>query len=193
MNMKSIEPKIDRYFGMITDTLNGINKKNIAEFIDLLLETYNNNGTIFIFGNGGSGTNASHFCGDFVKGVSYGMDKRFKVICLNDNVPSLTAIANDISYEDIFVEQLKNFVKKEDLVIGISGSGNSVNVIKAIEYANSIGAKTIALCGFDGGRVKKLSTLAIHANINNMEISEDIHLIIIHCVKSIMNGNQKCY
>jgi len=184
--MKNKKFEISQYLNRVIDAINHLDRESISKFIDVVLETYNRNGTIFIFGNGGSGATASHFAGDFIKGVSFGLDKRFKVICLNDNIPGLAAIANDISYDDIFIEQLKNFVKEGDLVIGVSGSGNSVNIIKAIEYAKKINAKTVALCGFDGGKIKEISDLAVCANINDMEISEDIHMIATHCIKQVI-------
>jgi len=181
--------EIDYYFNSVNDALNNLEKKNIFQFTELLLEAYNSDKTIYVFGNGGSAATASHFCGDLVKGVSYGLDKRFRVMCLNDNTPAMMAIANDISYDDIFVEQLKNFLRKDDVVIGISGSGNSINVLKAIEYANATGAKTVAICGYKGGKIKDIASLAVHAEINDMEISEDIHnLVITHCVKRILTN-----
>ena len=186
MDTLDIEQEIEIYFGKVIDALNRVDRKSLPRFSDLLLEAYHKEGTIFVFGNGGSGNTASHFCGDFTKGVSYGLDKRFKILCLNDNISALMAIANDVSYEDIFVEQLKNFVRKDDLVIGISCSGNSVNVIKALEYANAMGAVTVAFCGFAGGKIKGIANLAIHVDINDMEVSEDIHLIIFHCMKQIL-------
>ena len=152
----------------------------------MLMGVYENNGTTFVFGNGGSAANASHICGDLIKGVSYGLEKRFKIICLNDNIPALMAIANDISYDDMFLEQIKNFIGENDLVIGISGSGKSANVLRAMEYANSVAAKTVAFCGYDGGDIKNIAHLAIHADINNMEVVEDIHTIIMHCLKTIL-------
>ena len=184
--MKNVKQEIDDYIRTVVDILTKLDRESIVSFINLLIETYNNEGTIYMFGNGGSGANATHFCGDLLKGVSYGLDKRFKAVCLNDNRPAFEAIANDCSYEDVFVEQIKNFLKKEDLVIGISGSGNSANVVKALEYSNSKGVKTVAICGFDGGRIKQIAKLAVHVNINDMEISEDIHSTITHCVKKIL-------
>ncbi|MCX8043031.1 MAG: SIS domain-containing protein [Desulfobacterota bacterium] len=178
--------EVDRFFGKVIDTLNRFDRHALMRFVELVMNTYERGGTIFVFGNGGSGNTASHFCGDFIKGVSCGLQKRFKMICLNDNTSALMAIANDISYEDIFVEQLKNFLQPRDMVIGISCSGNSINVLKALAYANSIGAKTVAMCGFDGGKAQKIAQLSLHANINDMEVSEDIHLIIMHCVKQIV-------
>lgn len=184
--MKNAKQEIDNYINTVVDTLTKLDRESIISFINLLIETYNNEGTIYVFGNGGSGANATHFCGDLLKGVSSGLDKRFKAVCLNDNRPAFEAIANDCSYEDVFVEQLKNFLKKEDLVIGISGSGNSANVVKALEYSNSKGVRTVAICGFDGGKIKQIAKLAVHVNINDMEISEDIHSTISHCVKKIL-------
>ncbi|MDP3733880.1 MAG: PfkB family carbohydrate kinase [Nanoarchaeota archaeon] len=179
--------EIDSYFNTVNNTLNNLDKKNISQFTELLLDAYHNGRMIYVFGNGGSAATASHFCGDLVMGVSYGLEKRFKVICLNDNTPAMMAIANDISYDDIFIEQLKNFLRKDDIVIGISGSGNSVNVVKAIEYSNSIGARTVAICGYKGGRIKESASLTVHAEVNDMEISEDIHnLVITHCIKRLL-------
>lgn len=182
----NLENEIGNYFKHVSDTLDRLDKNSISGFIEVLLDAYKRDATIFIFGNGGSGANASHICGDFIKGVSYGLEKRFKVICLNDNNSAMMAIANDISYDDIFIEQLKNFAKKGDVVIGISGSGNSMNVVKALEYASQCGATAVALCGFDGGRIKKIADVSIHAEIDNMEVVEDIHLMIGHCIKSII-------
>jgi len=180
------ETFIDEYFAKVARTLTSLDREALGHFVDLILETHENDGTLFFMGNGGSAANASHFCGDFIKGLAHDPVKRFRAICLNDNLPALMAIGNDISYDDIFVEQLKNFVKEGDLVIGLSGSGNSPNVVKALEYANSVGARTVALCGFSGGKIKKIATLAIHADIMDMEISEDLHLVIAHCVKRIL-------
>lgn len=175
---------IHDYFASINDTLGTLDKTSVSNVVKLMLETYNKGGVIYAFGNGGSAATASHFCGDLVKGVSYGLDKRFKAICLNDNIPALMAIANDISYDDIFLEQLKNFLSENDLIVGISGSGNSINVVKALEYAKDKGVKTVAICGFKGGKIKEIADLTIHAEVDDMEISEDIHnLIIVHCVK----------
>lgn len=181
-----INSEIDSFFSRVIDTLNRFDRQALVRFIELLMRTHENEGAIFVFGNGGSGNTASHFCGDFIKGVSYGLHKRFKMICLNDNSSALMAIANDISYDDIFIEQLKNFVRPDDLVIGISCSGNSPNVLRALAYANSVGAQTVAFCGFDGGKAQKIAKLSLHADINDMEVSEDIHLVITHCVKQIV-------
>ncbi len=181
------EVDIHSYLSTVNNTLNSVNKGTISEFISVLLGAYERGSTIYVFGNGGSAATASHFCGDLLKGVSYGLEKRFKAICLNDNTPAIMAIANDISYDDIFVEQLKNFLRKEDVVIGISGSGNSKNIVKALEYAKNTGARTIAICGYKGGKIKEIADISVHAEVNDMEISEDVHnLVITHCVKRLL-------
>ena len=135
---------------------------------------------IFTMGNGGSGSTASHIACDLNKGVSFGRPERFRVICLNDNLPTLMAYANDVSYEDVFVEPLKNFLWPGDVVIGISGSGNSPNVLKAIEYANRQGAITVGLSGFEGGKLAKLAKMPLVVPVHDMQQVEDIHLIIFH-------------
>lgn len=156
------------------------------EIVNIILDAYEKKRSIFIMGNGGSGSTASHFACDINKGVSYGLKKRSKVICLNDNMPIMLAYANDSSYEDIFVEQLKNFLESGDVVIGISGRGNSNNVLKAIEYANEKGAKTIGLTGFGGGELAKLSQISLIVPANDIQKVEDIHLVIIHMIMQIL-------
>lgn len=174
------------YFGKVSETLQHIDTDAISELVKLLLKARVEERMIFIFGNGGSASTASHVAGDFMKGISYGLDKGFRVICLNDNVSGMLAISNDLTYEDIFIEQLKVFLKKDDVVIGISGSGNSANILRAIEYANSKGAVTVAFCGYKGGKVKDLARQIIHVPIQDMEVTEDIHIIIFHAIKQMM-------
>jgi D-sedoheptulose 7-phosphate isomerase len=178
--------RIDRYLSDVKSTLDDLDRNDLVRFADALMQAYEDGRQIFVFGNGGSGSTASHFCGDFLKGVSYGLDKRFRFLCLNDNVPALLAIANDIGYEDVFVEQLKNHLSRGDLVIGISGSGNSMNVVKALRYAKENGAVTVAMCGYDGGRIIGMTDVHVHARIDNMEVTEDVHLVAIHCLKTML-------
>lgn len=182
--------KINNYMAKLQDTINNLNRAEIEKFIQILIEKRKERKQIFIMGNGGSASTSSHFQCDYNKGLSYGKDEKFKFICLNDNIPSLLAYANDICYEDIFVEQLKNYLSAGDLVIGISASGNSKNVIKAIDYANKNGAITFALTGFDGGELKKISKYSINANIDNVQLSEDIHMIICHLVYNVLENMQ---
>ena len=178
---------INKYFDLLKQTIDELDRNAIIAFADLLLEARKNGNHIYIMGNGGSASTASHFTCDFNKGLSYKKDIRFKMICLNDNVATMLAYSNDVSYDNVFVEQLKNFLKKDDVVIGISGSGNSKNVVKAIEYANDLGAKTVALTGFDGGILKNIVDVSIHADVNNMQVAEDVHMTICHMLYSVMN------
>jgi len=178
-----MEDNFEQYLETEISTLRKLNKAHLLAAAEAMIETYQAGGTIYFFGNGGSGATASHIAGDFLKGVSYGLEKRFKTICLNDNPASMMAIANDISYDDIFIEPLKNYMQKGDLVIGISGSGNSNNVVKAMEYAKIKGVKTLAFCGYKGGKIKELADLHVHAEVMDMEITEDIHMVAFHMIK----------
>jgi D-sedoheptulose 7-phosphate isomerase len=166
--------------------LDSVSSEKFEEFVHILESAYHDERQIFLMGNGGSGGTASHLACDFNKGVSYGLQKRFRVICLNDNMPTLTAYANDVSYDDVFVEPLKNFLRPGDLVIGISGSGNSPNVLKAITYANSHGAHTVGLCGFDGGKLARLARLPLVVPVHDMQKAEDVHLILLHAAYQIL-------
>ncbi|MCX6721586.1 MAG: SIS domain-containing protein [Candidatus Staskawiczbacteria bacterium] len=159
---------------------------NIEKIAVLLQETKNKKNQIFMMGNGGSASTASHFAEDLAKGTIVGDSLRFKVISLADNIPGILAWANDSSYEDIFIEQLKNLMEPGDVVIGISGSGNSKNVIKAIEYANQKGGTTVGFSGYDGGKLIKTAKFNIYAPIFNMQKAEDIHMIVAHILVSLL-------
>jgi len=154
----------------------------IEKVANLMLDTYHQGKQVFICGNGGSAASASHITGDFIKGASYGLEKRWRFICLNDNITTMMAISNDISYEDIFVEPLKNFSNPGDLFIGISGSGNSTNVVKAMEYAKATGLATVALCGFRGGKIREIADVNIYTPIMDMQITEDLHMMALHMI-----------
>ena len=157
-----------------------------VRFLELLERAYQEGHQVFLMGNGGSGANASHAAGDLNKGASYGREKRFRALCLNDNVATLTAYANDVSYVDVYVEQLKNFLQAGDLVIAISGSGNSPNILRAIEYANQKGAVTVGLTGFNGGKLAGLAQLPVHIPVNDMQKVEDIHMMLFHAAMQIL-------
>jgi D-sedoheptulose 7-phosphate isomerase len=174
------------YIDLLKKTLDELDADQVEKAIQAFLRVHQTQGTIYIFGNGGSGASASHATGDFLKGASFGLDKRFKVICLNDNIPALMAIANDISWDAIFIEQLKNFLQPNDLVIGISGSGNSKNVVSAMQYAKDKKVETIAFCGFKGGQIKELADINIHSKAMDMEIAEDVHMIVFNIIKKEM-------
>lgn len=177
---------IKSYLVLFTEAFAKINAIEILNIAELLYEAYNRGSKVFIMGNGGSASTASHFACDINKGVSCNLQKRFKVISLTDNLPTILAYANDFSYDDVFIEQLKNFIETDDLVIGISGSGNSVNVLKAIEYANKVGNITIGITGYDGGELKKISKFNFNVGIADMQISEDMHLIFVHLLMKIL-------
>ena len=174
--------KINGYLASLQSCIDKLDRAEIESFMKVLLSARDNGKQIFIMGNGGSASTASHFCCDFNKGMSYQQDKKFKMICLNDNVATMLAYANDVSYENVFVEQLKNFLQNGDVVVGISGSGNSKNVLRAIEYANMNGAITVGLTGYDGGILKQIVKYSVNANVNDMQISEDIHMMLCHLI-----------
>ncbi|MGD0854221.1 MAG: SIS domain-containing protein [Dehalococcoidia bacterium] len=158
----------------------------IGKLAIILAEARQARKTIFIVGNGGSAATASHFAGDLSKLTIAEGFTRFKAIALTDNTPSLLAWANDVNYEEIFVGQLRNLLEPGDIVIGISASGNSMNVIKAIEYANKNGAFTIGFCGYDGGKLLKCARESILVPCTHMPRVEDIHMLMCHLLASLL-------
>ncbi len=174
--------KIKNYKESLNEMIAQLDENVINELMNLLTKARDEDKQIFIMGNGGSGATASHFVGDFNKGLSLDMprDKRYRVISLVDNLPTVLSLANDVSYDDIFVEQLKNFICEGDIVIGISGSGNSENVVRAVKYAKECGNTVVGLTGYSGGKLKELSDLNVHVNIDNMQIVEDLHMVLTH-------------
>lgn len=179
---------ISNYLEGLKNVIREIPIDKVEKVENAILDAYKRESTIFIFGNGGSAATASHFACDINKGACCTLKKRFKVMCLNDSIPTIMAYANDNSYSDIFAEQLKNFLKPDDLVIGISASGNSKNILKAIRYAKKAGARTAGLTGFSGGRLARLADLSVVVKVNDMQKIEDAHLIITHI---IMQGTCK--
>ena len=174
--------------------ISAASRLNVAEIdkgVELISDALENNKQIFTMGNGGSAATASHYIADWNKGISYQKEKRLRCICLNDNIPTMMAYSNDVSYESVFVEQLKNFMQEGDLVIGISGSGNSMNVINAIEYANENKGVTLGICGYSGGKLKQIAKHSIWVNINDMQIVEDLHLTFGHIVMQSLCGGCK--
>ncbi len=162
------------------------------EEIDLVIEelmhAYERGKNIFTFGNGGSASLASHFACDLGKGtvLSENGQERFRVIALTDNIPLMTAWANDTCYDQIFAEQLRNFVRPGDIAFAISGSGNSPNVLRGLECARNHGARTVGITGFDGGKMKSLCNLCVVLPSNNMQIIEDFHLSMTHAIFSVI-------
>lgn len=150
--------------------------------ISLIRNAWQAGKQIICFGNGGSALTAQHFINDWNKSIYLSSGKPFRGRCLTENMGLITAYANDMSYQDIFVEQLKNIIDPGDIVIGISGSGNSENVLRAVQFANSLGNITIGLCGFDGGKLREIAQHPIWVPIKDMQVSEDIHFIFGHIV-----------
>lgn len=177
---------IDNYFTSIKEVLNQVSRESISNLYQALLDAYRQEKQVFVMGNGGSASTASHFTCDINKGVCINLKKRFRVVCLNDNMPTLLAYGNDFSFEDIFVEPLKNFLEPGDLVIGFSGSGNSKNLLKAFAFAKERDAKTFGITGFDGGRLSQLSHDSIVVPIRDMQKSEDVHLMMCHLMMQML-------
>lgn len=162
--------------------LDTVDLDRVEELIDVFRRAREEDRQIFVFGNGGSAATANHFACDIVKGASYGRDKRFRILSLSEQIPTMTAYSNDVGYESVFVEPLKNFARRGDIAMAISGSGNSENVVRAVEYANSIGCYTVGLSGLTGGRLRPSVDLSLHVTDHHMGRVEDAHFFICHMV-----------
>lgn len=178
----------DEYFEMYQQVLANLPHQEIDKVIGELMRAYEHDKNIFMFGNGGSASLASHFACDLGKGtvISENGQKRFRVMALTDNVPLMTAWANDSCYEQIFAQQLQNFVVCGDVAFAISGSGNSPNVLRGLQVARSHGVRTIGLTGFEGGKMKSLCDVCVILPSNNMQIIEDFHLSVTHAIFSVI-------
>jgi len=177
---------IMNYIAQVTDTLNKLPADEIARVVDVLGEARDRGSRIFIFGNGGSAATASHFACDLAKGAICRGKPRFKSFALTDNVPLLSAWANDTDYSNVFAEQLESFVEHGDVAIAISGSGNSPNVLNGARVAKAQGATTIGFIGFNGGKLKDLVDIALVVSNHNMEQVEDIHLLLGHIITTCL-------
>jgi len=177
----------DGYFAYLSKVMGEIDSKAIERFVDTFLQARKQGSWVYFIGNGGSATTASHFVNDIGFGTR-SWDKPFKVMSLNDNCAVMTALANDNGYENMFVDQLKVYLKPEDVVVMITASGNSENLVHAVDYANSIGAHTIGLTSFDGGIVRERCKACIHVPAMKGEYgpAEDAHMIIDHLVSSYL-------
>lgn len=180
-------PAISEYLRMEKEILEKLDVQAVNNLMNLMEDTRKGGGRIFLCGNGGSAATASHFVCDFMKGVSLNQSVKYDMECLSDNTPLFSAIANDIGYDDVFVIPLKAKLHPGDLVIGISGSGNSENVVRAIAYAGAHGAKTAVLVGYNGGKLLTMADQAVHVPIDNMQIVEDVHMILDHLMMYILS------
>ncbi len=159
----------------------------LEEAVSKVQETLYSGGKVFVVGNGGSSSTASHFTSDWVKGNREANGIVGKVFCLSDNIPLLTAIGNDFGYEQIFAYQLRSFASTSDLLVCISGSGQSSNIVNACKEAKLLGISVVALTGFDGGETLKLADFSFHCPIEDMQIVEDMHVSFGHMVIRCQN------
>ena len=176
---------IKNYISLEAGLIQALDVHEINRALQLIEKTYQAQKTIYVFGNGGSASTASHFQNDFNKGISEYTSTKFRFQCLNDNIPTLLAIANDVGYEEIFRFQLQGRITAGDIIMAISGSGNSKNVLNAAEYAKSIGCKIIGFTGFNGGQLKKIADVSLHVPVHSMQITEDVHLMFDHLMMSV--------
>jgi len=180
----------NKYFQLVSKTFDQIKLNDLEAIINLIMKTREQGSMIYSMGNGGSSAIAEHLVCDFTKGCFLNNTK-LKSISLNSNISLLTAVANDFSYDDVFKKQLEMYVEKNDIVIAITSSGNSQNVISALRYLNEKGIKSISFTGFDGGEVKDLSTYNIHVPVNNYGIIEDVHQSLMHIIAQYLYLSQK--
>ena len=181
------------YLDYLASCFAAIDQDALARFVNLLLASRESGHAVFFIGNGGSAATASHFANDISIGTRTGDEKPFRAISLTDNVAVMTALANDEGYDRMFVDQLKVQMRDGDALVAISASGNSPNVIAAVEYAKSRGAQVVGLTGFDGGKLKDLSDIKLHVQTDKGEYGpvEDIHMIFDHLVGSYLNAAVK--
>jgi D-sedoheptulose 7-phosphate isomerase len=186
--MLGVKLDVMPFLDKVCEELRRIDPAEVRGLADAIFECYEQGRTVFICGNGGSGSNASHFCEDLGKGTLRREDfdndkkKRLRVLSLTDNTPYILAWGNDEGFDRVFVEQLKNLASPGDLLIAISGSGNSPNVLRAVEWANKNGLKTFGCTGFNGGKLKPLTQQGLHVPLDDMGIVESIHLTAFHWV-----------
>ena len=173
--------------------LRRVSHQEVEALAQAIEKAYRQGRFIFIIGNGGSGANASHLCEDLAKGALADLEhqKRMKVMSLTDNTPYIMALANDLGYETIFVEQLRCYASSGDLLIAISGSGNSPNVLRAVEWANANGVATFGVTGYDGGRLRQIAQANFHVPCDNMGTVETVHSVAFHYLVEILHERLK--
>jgi len=177
------------YVGRLTDILNKIDPEKLGQVVTTFIEAFKSGNTIYVVGNGGSAATASHMQADFRFFVRYFSKFRPKIIALTDNVPMITAIGNDNNFDDVFVEQMRGQFVAGDVLIAISASGNSPNLVKAAEYANELGGKTIAFVGFLGGKLNEISTVPLYTPNPKGDYGpiEDVHMILNHIIVNYLS------
>lgn len=205
-NTTNFLEKLEKYRTMELETLKNLDLNSVNTVLNVLEAARTEGRHIFICGNGGSAATASHYAGDFNKGVNVSLLGRdshnigisekvrngkpgellYNFECLNDNLPTMLAVANDDGYAEVFRYPLSVKLQPGDIVIGISGSGNSANVVNALSYAKENSATTIAIVGYDGGKMKKMADYCIHVEIDDMQVSEDIHMFLDHMMMWVL-------
>ncbi len=178
--LKTINTHIVSYCQRLSDVLNSGQMEGVSHLASSLRDAWSHEKSIYFCGNGGSAGNAIHLANDFIYGAGVNFGKGLKVEALSSNAAVLTCLANDIGYEKIFSEQIRVKGQPGDILVALSGSGNSPNIVQALEVANSLGLRTFAILGFDGGKAKELAHFPIHFPIDDMQISEDLQLIVGH-------------
>jgi D-sedoheptulose 7-phosphate isomerase len=175
-------PTWKEYVAATFALLDHVEPAEVQALVDAILDAYRSGEMVFLIGNGGSGANASHLCEDLGKGTltDFEGQRRLRVVSLTDNVSYILAWANDEGYERIFSEQLKNLAQPGSLLIAISGSGNSPNILRAIEYANAHAMRTFGVCGYDGGALKGVAQQSLHVRSHDMGMVEAVHAVIFH-------------
>jgi len=183
---RHMDPKA--FLNRVGEELDKIETSEIQTLADWIWDVYQTGRFVFVIGNGGSGSNASHFCEDMGKGTLDRKDfdndakRRLKILSLTDNTPYILAWGNDEGFDRVFVEQLKNLASPGDLLVAISGSGNSPNIIRSVEWAKKNGLKTFGCTGYSGGKLRSLADGNLHVPLDDMGIVESIHLTVFHWV-----------
>jgi len=170
------------YRNKLKTALDSVDLNQVERLIEVFRKARDEDRQIFVCGNGGSAATANHLACDIVKGASYGRDRRFRIMALSEQIPTMTAYANDVGYEAVFAEQLENFAREGDVLLVLSGSGNSANIVKALETARRKGCFTVALTGRGGGKAGPMADLNINIAEDHMGRIEDAHMVVTHMV-----------
>ena len=180
---------VTRYLDEVSDAARRVDVAAITDLLDLLEAAYRECRSVFVIGNGGSAANASHFAQDLSKGaLPSPRSKRFRVLSLTDNTAFMTAVSNDMGYEHVFDFQLRQFAEAGDVLVAISGSGNSPNILKAVEFAHEAGMQVVSVTGFDGGRLRPLGDIQLHVPCDDMCQSEAVHAVLFHLVTDLLKA-----
>ena len=180
---------VEDYRGQLIAAIAAVNEDAMNAWIERLARARREKATIFVAGNGGSAATASHFATDLGKGASYGKDERFRIVALTDSLSTITAYANDVSYDVVFAEQLRNLGGSGDVLVTISGSGSSPNIITVIETAKELGIDVVALTGFDGGSSGLLANIHVNVPSDHMGRIEDVHMALCHTAAFYFMGS----